>query len=167
MDNEIVTVSSILSVDLSCYLLPPNNNNYYNTGTDRDRQDCRKYQYKQTEYQRQQHFHPKIWYGHQQETLWWEVFSLILRLVRLDNRNNYKWWSVNHLVRATKMWVPLRNVKLFSYWLLFRIREPEFLSPASPLKPVLLHWHQKQISGATSNPILISLFCLDFNSLMR
>ena len=35
MDNEIVTVSSILSVDLSCYLLPPNNNNYYNTGTDR------------------------------------------------------------------------------------------------------------------------------------
>ena len=30
MDNEIVTVISILSVDLTCYLLPTNNNNYNN-----------------------------------------------------------------------------------------------------------------------------------------
>ena len=49
MDNEIVTVISILSVDLTCYLvLPTNNNNNYNNDSSQT-VVRRKYQDKQTE----------------------------------------------------------------------------------------------------------------------
>ena len=58
MDNEIVTVISILSVDLTCYLvLPTNNNNNYNNDSSQT-VARRKYQDKQTEqkYLARQHF---------------------------------------------------------------------------------------------------------------
>ena len=177
MDNEIVTVISILSVDLTCYLLPTNNNNYNN---DRSQTvaivniNINKY-LNSTTYTSQE----QIWYGlsagnsgvrnirFNPGELWeengrdWGNNYIAQKIIRCQSWS----WSNKDVTASPECGVIFVLIAISNQG----ARVPlTFLSLLISTETYFIFSrHQKTNIWSSSNPILISLFCLDFNSLIR